>query len=81
MRERVKVRECSPRFVHSLASLIPVISGEEHIVEYHEKGQMEQLVEYVCKGNGKERKNKKKLLLFEWNLPMCERSIGVVCCD
>ncbi|GMR53903.1 hypothetical protein PMAYCL1PPCAC_24098 [Pristionchus mayeri] len=35
------------------------IGSEEHVEEYEKKGQMEQLVEYVCKGS-KEKETKKK---------------------
>ena len=31
-------------------------SGDDHVIEYEAKGQMEQLVEYVCKGGQKKVK-------------------------
>ncbi|KAF8368500.1 pqn-26 [Pristionchus pacificus] len=36
------------------------IGSEEHVEEYDKKGQMEQLVEYVCKGSKETKKKNKK---------------------
>lgn len=36
------------------------IGSEEHVEDYDKKGQMEQLVEYVCKGSKETKKKNKK---------------------
>lgn len=57
-----RILEVSSQLRRVWGLVLPMESslGEEHVEEYDKKGQMEQLVEYVCKGSKETKKKNKK---------------------